>query len=233
MRYFNGKYGKKLKRIIKKIIRYNKSPQKIMMDLRKRTLNDKYLGRDNIKIGEYSYGIENVYMYDNATRLTVGKFCSIADGVIFMLGGEHRTDWVTTYPFNAKLSEYSWIKGHPATKGDITIGNDVWISSGARIMSGVKIGNGAVIGAGALVNKNVEAYSIVGGVPAKTIGYRFDEVTRKELNEARWWDLPDEQIAEIVPKLQSSDVRGVIEYCNDWYNKFDSLDENVKVGKEK
>lgn len=129
-----------------------------------------------------------------------------------MLGGEHRSDWVSTYPFNALVGEFSDIEGHPATKGDIVIGNDVWIVSGAKIMSGVTIGDGAVIGANALVTKDIPPYAVCGGIPAKIIKYRFSKKIIKKLLEICWWDRSDEEIAGAVHFLQSGDTNGLIEY---------------------
>jgi len=74
---------------------------------------------------------------------------------------------------------------HAAAK----IGHDVWIGANAVIMRGVKIGNGAVIAAGAIVNKDVEPYSIVGGVPARHLKYRFDKETIERLLKSEWWNL--------------------------------------------
>lgn len=76
-------------------------------------------------------------------------------------------------------------------KGDISIGNDVWIGYEAAILAGVTIGDGAVIGARAVVTKNVEPYAIVGGVPAKPIRKRFDDITIERLLKIKWWDLPE------------------------------------------
>jgi serine acetyltransferase len=70
----------------------------------------------------------------------------------------------------------------------IRIGNDVWIGNNVTILGGVSVGNGAIIGAGAVVTKNVEPYSIVGGVPAKVLKYRFDETSRKSLLNFAWWE---------------------------------------------
>jgi virginiamycin A acetyltransferase len=82
----------------------------------------------------------------------------------------------------------SKITGHPATKGDVVIGNDVWIGHGATIMSGVTIGDGAVIAAKAVISKNVGAYEIWGGNPAKLIKTRFSEDVISDLLERKWWD---------------------------------------------
>ena len=91
-------------------------------------------------------------------------------------------------------------------KGDIVIGNDVWIGYEAVILAGVTIGDGAVIGSRAVVTKDVPPYTIVGGVPAKTIRRRFDEDTVEELLGLRWWDWPEEVIRENIAAIQSGCV---------------------------
>ena len=88
--------------------------------------------------------ILKILSWGENTKLKIGKFCSIADNVTIFLGGEHRNDWVSTYPFNALLKNYEHIEGHPKSKGDVIIGNDVWIGSRVVILSGVKIGDGAI-----------------------------------------------------------------------------------------
>lgn len=165
------------------------------------------------KIGDYTYGDPIVVHWDDSTKLHIGRFCSIADGVTIMLGGNHRTDWVTTYPFSVLSDHFpnaSTIKGHPATKGDVWIGNDVWISHGVTILSGVCIGDGAVLGANAVVSKDVEPYSIVVGNPGRVVKKRFDDATIKALLEIRWWDWNIEKINEEVYLLCNSDVDSFI-----------------------
>lgn len=160
-----------------------------------------------VGIGNHSYGYPSVYAWNNETKLTIGKFCSIAEEVVFVLGGEHRMDWVTTFPFNVlhrDWPEAKFILGHPASKGEIVIGNDVWIGHGALILSGVRVGDGAVIGAGAVVTKNVDDYSVVAGNPAIFVRYRFDEPTRIELKRISWWNWPDEKISKNLSKLMAS-----------------------------
>ena len=82
--------------------------------------------------GKYTYGVPNILWQNNDAKLIVGNFCSIANGVNIYLGGNHRTDWVTTYPFGhinqGVFSNFNG-HGHPSTKGDVTIGNDVWIGN--------------------------------------------------------------------------------------------------------
>lgn len=163
--------------------------------------------------GRGSYGAPEVVSWGEGARLKIGQFCSIANGVTILLGGEHRVDWVTTYPFSFLWPQVAGhIKGHPKTKGDVIIGNDVWIGTGALILSGVTIGDGAVVGAHAVVTKNVPPYAIVGGNPAKIIRYRFDEYTIQKLLAISWWNWPDQKIAVAMEFLLSNDINTFIKY---------------------
>jgi acetyltransferase-like isoleucine patch superfamily enzyme len=181
------------------------------------TYQIKYL-TTNISIGEFTYGQPVVKSWGEGTTLTIGKFCSIANGVSIFLGGNHNCDWCTTYPFNIFLSNYNYIIGHPSSNGDVIIGNDVWIGSDVKIMSGVTIGNGCIIGANALVTKNVSDYSVVGGVPAKFIKKRFDEKIIEKFEQMQWWDWDYDSIYNAIPYLQSSNY-------DDLYNYYE---QNIK-----
>lgn len=163
----------------------------------------------HVTIGAFTYGAPDIKHWGEDSTLTIGKFCSIADQVTILIGGEHRTDWATTYPFNSLLPEYAWNRGHPKTKGDVMIGNDVWIGTGATILSGVRVGDGAVIGARAVVSKDVPPYTIVAGNPAKAIRRRFSDAVIARLLEIKWWDWPIERIEAAIPLLQSSDMEGL------------------------
>lgn len=148
-------------------------------------------------IGKYTYGNPTVLWEDNTKKLIIGNYCSIANNVNIYLGGNHRTDWVTTYPFghiHQNIFDGFNGKGHPSSKGDVIIGNDVWIGANSTIMSGVTIGDGVVIANNSHVVKNIEPYSLVGGNPAKLIRYRFSEEQIKNLLEIKWWNWPDEKI---------------------------------------
>ena len=125
-----------------------------------------------VTVGDYSYGRLKVVAFGMPNeRLVIGRYCSIADDVVFLLGGGHSLDTFSTFPVSAKIF------GVPSSicKGPIEIEDDVWIGYRATILSGVHIGRGAVVAAGALVNKDVPAYSIVGGVPARIIRKRISE----------------------------------------------------------
>lgn len=143
----------------------------------------------------------------NHDRLIIGKFCSIACGAKFIFNSaNHTLSSLSTYPFPLFFEEWG-LKREDVTdswdnKGDIVIGNDVWIGYEAVIMSGVTIGDGAVIGTRAVVTKDVPPYTIVGGVPAKTIRKRFSDETISELLKIRWWDWPEERIAQNIEAIQ-------------------------------
>ena len=158
--------------------------------------------------GEFTYGQIKLMWPSEEARLKVGKFCSIGGNVIAYLGGNHNTKWITTYPFghifNNEFQHHG--KGHPSTKGDITIGNDVWIGDNVTIMYGVTISDGAVIAANSHVVKNVDPYSIIGGNPARHIKFRFTEDQIKKLLEIRWWDWEISKIRNYVNILCSDDL---------------------------
>lgn len=138
------------------------------------------------------------------SKLVIGKYVSISIGCNFILGGNHDMSRMTTYlPFD--LNNYdkdSFLK----TNGDIIIGNDVWIGQGVTVMSGVAIGDGAVVAANSTVTKDVEPYSIVGGVPAKKIKMRFDQDTIDFLLKSKWWDIDKQVLIDNQRVLFSNDI---------------------------
>lgn len=157
-------------------------------------------------VGEHTYGVPTVFDWGEGSSLSIGKYCSISFNVKIFLGGEHRTDWISSFPFSDFFKEAASISGHPHTKGDIKIGSDVWIAYGATILSGVSIGDGAVIGAESIVTKDIPPYAIVGGNPARILRYRFAPEEIKKMLDIRWWDWPSEKVLENVSLLMSSDL---------------------------
>jgi acetyltransferase-like isoleucine patch superfamily enzyme len=164
------------------------------------------------EVGSNTYGDNGIKIIhgQEGKTLRIGKFCSIAEGVVVFLGANHRVDWFTTFPFgHYKENEFPKVKkdhGHPATKGDVTIGNDVWVATNAVIMSGVTIGDGAVIGAYSVVTKDVPPYTIVAGNPAKQIRKRFSDEVIQKLLELKWWDMEEGKINDISDILCSDDI---------------------------
>jgi len=170
-----------------------------------------------MSFGKHTYGNPIIHWKNDKANLVVGNFCSIAGNVNIYLGGNHRIDWVTTFPFGTihqNIFNHTG-EGHPSTKGDVIIGNDVWIGSNVTIMSGVTIGDGAVIANNSHVVKDVEPYSLVGGNPAKLIKYRFTQQQIEKLLEIKWWYWDDEKINKFTTLL-----------CND------NIDEFIKSASE-
>lgn len=167
---------------------------------------------DLIEVGDFTYGQPIIHRWEETTKLKIGKFCSIGGNVQILLGGEHHTEWITTYPFDVFMDG-----GIAKSKGDVIIGNDVWIGNDVMIMSGVKIGDGAVIGAKSLVTKDVQAYEVVGGVPAHHIRWRYGSIHESvRVWRMSWWDWPIEKIAEAEPLLRSGNIDMLEEFDRRW-----------------
>ncbi|TAA44352.1 CatB-related O-acetyltransferase [Pseudoxanthomonas winnipegensis] len=164
-----------------------------------------------IVVGRFTYGAPAFRIWTAEERIEIGAFCSIADDVTIFGGGEHRSDWITTFPlriaFGHALAERD---GHPATRGPTRIGNDVWIGHGATIMSGVTIGDGAIIGARAVVSRDVDSYAVVVGNPARRVRSRFPADQVEALMRIQWWKWPIELIEEFVPLLCDTDISAFI-----------------------
>lgn len=178
----------------------------------------------NIEVGEYT--IYNDFVNDprdfeknnvlyhypvNRDKLVIGKFCSIACGAKFLFNSaNHTMTSLSTYTFPLFYEEWGLEKEKIAeawdNKGNIVIGNDVWIGYEAVILSGVTVGDGAVIGSRAVVTRDVPPYTIVGGVPARTIRRRFDEQTIEKLLGLKWWHWPEERIKGRIAAIQSGRI---------------------------
>ena len=181
-----------------------------------------YVENHGFSIGEYSYGSPQIHYWKNLrARLVIGRFCSIAGGVNLFMGGNHRSAWTTTYPFAVVLeSTPIWTDSVPLppadeyelTGGDITIGNDVWIGQSATILSGVTIGDGAIIGAHAVVTKDVPAYGIVAGNPARLQKKRFDENTIGRLLRLAWWNWSIDAIRDAAPLMSMENVQAFLDH---------------------
>jgi acetyltransferase-like isoleucine patch superfamily enzyme len=147
-------------------------------------------------IGSYTYISENAVICNSI----IGKFCSIGPNLICGWG-IHPLNGISTHPMFYSINKQNGITLTKQTKVQevklTVIGNDVFIGMNVTILDGVTIGHGAVIGACSMVNKDVPPYAIVGGVPAKIIGYRFDEQTIEKLLAKQWWDFNIDQLNDI------------------------------------
>lgn len=131
---------------------------------------------ERVSVGEKTYGPLKVcgFMHSDS-GLRIGNYCSIAADVEFWIGGEHSTQYITTYPVDVNDNlEYT-------SKGDIIVKDDVWIGSGVKILSGVELGQGCIIGSGSIVTKNIPPYAVYAG--GRIIRYRFkQEIVKKLMN---------------------------------------------------
>lgn len=170
-------------------------------------------GRYGFSIGAYSYGKPKVRFPESGRKLTIGRYCSIADRVEILLGGDHRLDWASTYPFAAMRGHFADAKApedYHASRGDVVIGHDVWLGSGCMILSGVTLGHGAVVAARAVVTRDVPPYAIVAGNPARVVRHRFPPEVAEALVASAWWDRPKNEVSRLVPLLQSTDLAALL-----------------------
>lgn len=155
-----------------------------------------YCSLNNASIGDYSYISSGAQM----NNITIGKFCSIGPNCYAGMGMHPVDEFISTHP--AFYSERKQNGSTFASKNyfqefaPINIGNDVWIGANVMILDGIKIGDGAVIAAGAVVTKDVDPYSIVGGIPAKEIRKRFSEDKVLHLQKLKWWNFSDKWFEE-------------------------------------
>ena len=164
-------------------------------------------------IGRYTYGYEGLLEYFPLAE-NIGRFCSI--NATARIYNNHPIDYVTTHPFLDYRMFYSYDKQDKReyycqkygkyfdnakyedspirNNKPIVIGNDVWIGAGVIILPNVHIGDGAILAAGAVVTKDIDPYTISGGIPAKPIRKRFDEEVIRRFLEIKWWEWDIEKI---------------------------------------
>lgn len=161
-----------------------------------------YIGKNSTFSGKMGFGS---YIGNNSNIFgSVGRYCSIASNVFVVNGFHPVNENISTHPAfysvansvnltyvdNNSFDEFRY--ADEGKSFSVVIGNDVWIGHGVTILAGVTIGDGAVIAAGAVVTKDVEPYSVVGGVPAKLIKKRFSDDQIQSLLNLKWWQNSDE-----------------------------------------
>lgn len=165
-----------------------------------------------VTVGDFSY----FERHAEAIYTVIGKFCSIAANTrINAL--EHPMERLTTHKVSYRPNEYFRYLGVDGEFRErrrakpVTIGNDVWIGHGAVIMPGVTIGNGAVVGANAVVTRDVGAFEVFVGVPAKRLKMRFPVEIIARIEQLAWWDWPAERLFEAIPDMQSLSIEAFLD----------------------
>ncbi len=188
-----------------------------------------YIGNNVVLEGKNSIGLEtkleNVSMgygsyianQSELSQCRIGRYCSIGSHVRLIIGKHPSKGFVSTHPAffsvdhlcklcyvkSQKFDEFAYID---AEKNNVAIGNDVWIGDGVSILGGIQIGDGAIVAAGAVVVKDVEPYTIVGGVPAKTIRKRFTEEQIRQLEKIQWWNHDEAWLREKADLFEDVEV---------------------------
>jgi acetyltransferase-like isoleucine patch superfamily enzyme/tetratricopeptide (TPR) repeat protein len=172
-----------------------------------------------LEIGAHSYIHDNKIRNPSGalTKIAIGKFCCVASG-LSVIGYDHHSEWAAMFPFLDDGHRANWPGtdgipypqspefGSNKSRGDISIGNEVWIGSDVKLFKGITVGDGAVIGACSLVNKSVDPYTVVAGIPARPIRKRFSDQEIKLLQKIQWWDLPEALINRHMGLLCSSNI---------------------------
>ena len=173
------------------------------------TIAETMFVRENVTVGDYTYGPLNIEHYYRDAKLSIGRYCSIAKNVRFILGGNHGTKAITTYPFGPRVYyKFGGNMGISKYNINIVVEDDVWLGYDALILPGVTIGRGSVIGARSVVTKNVPPYSVYAGT--KIVKKRFSD--------------------EIIDKLMEIDYSAVNHtqkdlFMEDWHTEIN--EENV------
>lgn len=175
---------KELSSVIEKVIRvywkkslwryYNKSNNTFVAN----GVNDNSFPNKKVTVGKYSYGPLKVISYNSSDpSLRIGCFCSIAEDVKFMLGGNHYYKSLLSFPVRSFVTD----QAEALSNGEIIVDDDVWIGAGSTIMSGVHLAKGTIVAAGAVVTHSTTPYTIVAGIPAKKIKSRFSDAIIEKL----------------------------------------------------
>ncbi|WP_068151779.1 CatB-related O-acetyltransferase [Rhodococcoides corynebacterioides] len=165
-----------------------------------------------VEVGAHTYGIPEVRLFEHDdTRIRIGRYCSIAEDVRLIAGGNHPTDRLSTFPVRMRRGlPGAGSDGHPSSKGDIIVEHDVWIATGVTIVSGVTVGTGAVVGAGSVVTRDVAPYTIVAGNPARLVRPRLDPDVAQEMLDIAWWNWPDADVERFADELVAKDTRAAL-----------------------
>lgn len=165
-----------------------------------------------VTVGAFTY----FERHSEAIYTTIGKFCSVAANTR-VNALEHPIERLTQHKVSYRPNEYFRYLGVDNAFRErrqakaVTIGHDVWIGHGAVVMPGVTIGNGAVVGANAVVTRDVAAYSIVAGSPARVLRPRFPTDVAARIERLAWWDWPVEKLGIAIPDMQALPIEAFLD----------------------
>ncbi len=167
---------------------------------------EKYFG---FTVGKHSYGYKQ-FNYSWVNIESIGSFCSIAKNVS-ITGLNHPYTYITTspvayHPSRGFVEQEELPKDFYKKNRKVIIGNDVWIGDNVTILPSVKIGDGVIIGAGSVVTKDIPDYSIVVGVPARVIKYRFSKSEIDKLGKIKWWEWSDDILYKNIKLFKNKDL---------------------------
>ncbi len=171
---------------------------------------------NNVRLGDFTYIGSNTKIQNS----NIGKYCSIGPNVKIGLGRHPASTFVSTHPiFYSKNKQSQRIftdRNYFEEYLPVEIGNDVWIAANAIVLDGIKINDGVIIAAGSVVTKDIPAYAIVGGIPAKIIRYRFDKESINKLLKLKWWNMEIEFLSKNFIKFHDiDDLLTNVEFIND------------------
>lgn len=170
----------------------------------------------SFKLDKHTYaGANNVIQVWTTPNVVVkiGKYCSLASNIRFVIDGNHKWQTFSTFPFRERFGWSECPQGNYG-KEIPTVGNDVWIGNDAVIYSGCHIGDGAIVAGQSVVTKSVPPYAIVAGNPARVVKYRFEPEVIEKLLKYKWWDLDETIIREkLIPVIE--DINEVCKVLED------------------
>ena len=168
------------------------------------------------RLGDYSY----LYAQNDVIYADIGKFCSIATAVRINPVNHPSHTRVAQHHMTYRCSKYGFGPDDQSVTAErealrVILGNDVWVGHAAILLGGVTVGDGAVVAAGAVLTHDVQPYEIVGGVPARHIGWRFPEPIRESLLRIRWWDWDHETVGRRLKEFNDP-----AEFCRTYDPEF-------------